>query len=170
MTLSPRTELYFIRHGIAAERGTYAHDDERPLTDKGRWRTQAVAERLVALGCQVELILSSPLVRAHQTTQILLQVGLAPTAKTLELLAPDGTLSDWLPWLADWQRAHPVSRLALVGHEPDLSSWAQQLVNGAVSDRWQLKKAGIIGVQVPEAQGAIGHGQLFWLTPPRLLL
>ncbi|MEM6837626.1 MAG: phosphohistidine phosphatase SixA [Cyanobacteria bacterium P01_C01_bin.120] len=170
MTSSPQTELYFIRHGIAAERGTYANDDERPLTDKGRSRTQAVAERLIALDCKVELILSSPLIRAHQTSQILVAAGLAPTAKPLELLVPGGHLTDWLLWLADWQLTHPVSHLALVGHEPDLSSWAQQLVHGEARDRWQLKKAGVIGVQVPEARGAIGHSQLFWLTPPRLLL
>lgn len=170
MALSPQTELYFIRHGIAADRGTYANDDERPLTDKGRSRTQAVAQRLVNLGCRVEVILSSPLVRAHQTTQILLEAGLSPTAEIVEALAPGGNLRDWLPWLATWQLAHPISRLALVGHEPDLSSWAQQLVSGQNSDRWQLKKAGVIGVEVPEAERAIGHSDLFWLSPPRLLL
>lgn len=170
MVLSPQTELYFVRHGIAADRGTYANDDERPLTDKGRSRTQAVAQRLVALGCRVELILSSPLVRAHQTTLILLEAGLAPTSATANALAPGGHLKDWLPWLADWQMAHPISRLALVGHEPDLSCWAQQLVHGQASDRWQLKKAGVIGVEVPEANRAIGHSDLFWLSPPRLLL
>jgi len=170
MGLSPQTELYFIRHGIAADRGTYANDGERPLTDQGRSRTQAVAKRLVDLGCRVELILSSPLVRAHQTTQILLEANFAPTSKTLDWLAPGGHLKNWLPWLAEWQMAHPVSRLALVGHEPDLSHWAQELVHSQVSDRWQLKKAGVIGVAVPAAERAIGRGELFWLTPPRLLL
>ena len=170
MVLSPQTELYFIRHGIAAERGTYANDDDRPLTDKGRARTQSVAHRLVELGCRVEMILTSPLVRARQTTQILLETGLAPTSETIELLAPGGELPNWLPWLADWQMAHPVSRLALVGHEPDLSSWAQLFVHGQISHSWQLKKAGVIGAEVPAAKDAIGHSVLFWLAPPRLLL
>lgn len=166
----PQTELYFIRHGIAADRGTYANDDERPLTEKGRQRTTAIAQRLYELGCRVELILTSPLVRAQETTQLLLAAGIAPMAETVDLLAPGGELATWLPWLAQWQTAHPISRLALVGHEPDLSEWAQQLVTGHRGDRWQLKKAGIIGVQVPAAAGAIGQSELFWLTPPRLLL
>ncbi len=170
MALSQQTELYFIRHGIAAERGTYANDDDRPLTDKGRARIQAVAHRLVDLGCRVEMILTSPLVRAHQTTQILLEAGLAPTSETTKFLAPGGNLSDWLPWLADWQMTHPVSRLALVGHEPDLSHWAQLFVQGQVSQHWQLKKAGVIGVEIPAAKDAIGNSELFWLAPPRLLL
>jgi phosphohistidine phosphatase len=170
MDSSPQTELYFIRHGIAANRGTYAQDEERPLTEQGRLRTRAIGDRLVQLGCRVEHILTSPLVRAHQTTQILLEADLAPTSATLEVLAPGGELQHWLSWLTDWQMAHPVSRLALVGHEPDLSRWAQLLVHGQESHNWRLKKAGVIGVEVPPAKDAIGHSTLFWLAPPRLLL
>lgn len=170
MVLSRQTEVFFIRHGIAAERGTYANDGDRPLTEKGRQRTAAVAARLVQLDCRVEKILSSPLVRAQQTTELLLGAGIASEAETLADLAPEGSLSDWLSWLGTWQDDHPISRLALVGHEPDLSAWAQQLVTGQDSDRWQLKKAGVIGVTVPEAAGAIGNSELFWLTPPRFLV
>jgi len=166
----PSTELYFIRHGIAAERGTYANDDDRPLTDKGRSRTEKVAQRLKTLGCTVDRLLASPLVRAQQTAEILQRVGIADQIETVAALAPAGRLTPWLAWLATWQADHARSRLALVGHEPDLSSWAQQLVMGTVSDRWVLKKAGIMGIQVPAAAAAIGHSELFWLTPPRLLL
>ncbi|MEL6381595.1 MAG: phosphohistidine phosphatase SixA [Cyanobacteria bacterium J06626_18] len=170
MDLSPQTELYFIRHGIAAERGTYAKDEERPLTEKGRSRTESVAWRLQTLDCKVDCILSSPLVRAQQTAGILLDIGLSATSEILDDLAPEGSLQTWLPWLANWQTQHPRSCLALVGHEPNLSHWAQELVTGQVSDRWILKKAGVIGVSVPAAADAIGQSQLFWLAPPRLLL
>ncbi|MEM1279523.1 MAG: phosphohistidine phosphatase SixA, partial [Cyanobacteria bacterium P01_H01_bin.152] len=114
--------------------------------------------------------LASPLVRAQQTAEILLKVELAHTFETTDLLAPGGHLADWLPWLTRWQIDHPTSRLALIGHEPDLSRWAQQLVHGMWGDRWQLKKAGVIGVEVPAAEAAIGRSELFWLAPPRLLL
>ncbi|MGF1458025.1 MAG: phosphohistidine phosphatase SixA [Leptolyngbyaceae cyanobacterium] len=170
MASSPLTEIFFIRHGIAAQRGTYANDDQRPLTDKGRSRTTAVAQRLVELGCHVEILLTSPLVRAQETAAILLEANLAPTLETVDLLAPGGHLNDWLPWLTDWQTAHPVSRVALVGHEPDLSSWAQLLVEGETRDRWRLKKAGVMGIEVPVAKEAIGQSTLFWFTPPRFLL
>lgn len=167
---SPQTDLYFIRHGIAVERERYAEDAARPLTEKGQARTQQVAQRLKELGCEVDCILSSPLMRAQQTADILLSVGLAQQAKILMALVPGGDLQAWLAWLAPWQLEHPRSALILVGHEPDLSTWAQQLVMGQTSDRWILKKAGIIGIQVPKAEAAIGQSRLFWLTPPRLLL
>lgn len=166
----PQTELYFIRHGIAAERGTYANDAERSLTEKGRSRTQQVAERLIFLGCKFDCILTSPLIRARQTTDILLQVGLSTASEIMVDLAPEGDLQSWLLWLAQWQKHYSQSSLALVGHEPGLSLWAQQLVVGQTSDRWVLKKAGVIGVQVPAAAAAIGQSYLFWLAPPRLML
>ncbi|MEM9816281.1 MAG: phosphohistidine phosphatase SixA [Cyanobacteria bacterium P01_D01_bin.6] len=170
MALSPQTELYFIRHGIAAERGIYEHDGDRPLTERGQSRTQAVAKRLVQVGCCADLILASPLVRAQQTAEVLLKAELAQTFETADLLSPGGHLADWLPWLTGWQTDQPTSRLALIGHEPDLTRWAQQLVHGMWGDRWQLKKAGVIGVEVPAAEAAIGRSELFWLAPPRLLL
>ncbi|MDB9525677.1 phosphohistidine phosphatase SixA [Oscillatoria sp. CS-180] len=170
MASSPQTDLYFIRHGIAAERGTYDNDDERPLTEKGRSRTKKVARRLKELNLEFDLVLTSPLIRASQTAEILLKTGLAPISETRLELAPGGSLQAWLPWLAQWQTCHSESRLALIGHEPDLTMWAQQLVIGQISDRWHLKKAGIVGVQVLAAEEAIANSMLFWFTPPRLML
>ncbi|MEM6424427.1 MAG: phosphohistidine phosphatase SixA [Cyanobacteria bacterium P01_D01_bin.128] len=168
MALSTPTELYLIRHGIAAERGTYLNDGDRPLTDNGRAKTQRIAERLVDLKLHFNTLLTSPLVRARQTADILVNAGLASTAEISQLLAPGGDLAAWLNWLNDWQ-ATGNQRLALVGHEPDLSHWGQQLVQGDISDRWILKKAGIIGLQVPAARQAIGQSRLVWLAPPRFI-
>ncbi len=164
------TELYLIRHGIAAERGTYADDRDRPLTEKGRDRTTQVAERLLALGCRFDTLLTSALVRAVETATILVTAGLASTYSITPALAPEGDMADWLSWLAPWQAEHPQGTLALVGHEPDLSTWAQFLVTGTPHGNWQLKKAGVMGLSVPPAEQALGHSELFWLAPPRLLL
>jgi hypothetical protein len=97
------TTLYLIRHGIAAERGTYADDHDRPLTAKGRDRTERVAQRLSQLEIGFDLLLSSPLVRAYETAEILVYQGLAPYFTRHDALAPGGDLADWLTWLGDWQ-------------------------------------------------------------------
>lgn len=169
LTAKPQTHVYFIRHGIAAERGTYSDDDQRPLVEKGIRKTENVAQRLVELGLYFDTLLTSPLVRAIQTAEILCEANLAESYQVFEPLAPDGKLQDWLTWLGQWQSIVPAS-LALVGHEPDLSQWAQQLVQGHIDNRWGLKKAGIIGVTVPKAAEAVGYSHLFWLAPPRFLL
>ncbi len=165
----PFTQVYLIRHGIAAERGTHLDDAQRPLIQKGINKTEKVARRLVTLGLCFDTLLTSPLVRAVQTTELLCENGLAREYQLFSPLAPGGSIHDWLDWLKSWQSPEH-STLALVGHEPDLSHWAQQLVHGAGDRTWILKKAGVIGVDVPKAEHALGHSQLFWLAPPRLLL
>ena len=163
------TQVYFIRHGIAAERGTYLDDDQRPLIKKGIRKTEKIAQRLLTLGLRFDRLLTSPLVRAVQTAEILCQAGLTQDYQVFKPLAPNGSLQDWLDWLGALQSV-ALTNLALVGHEPDLSQWAQQLVQGSIEHRWVLKKAGIVGITVPEAQIAIGRSQLFWLAPPRFIL
>lgn len=162
------TELYLIRHGIAAARGAYANDADRPLVDKGIHKTRQVAQQLKSLNLSFEQILTSPLVRARQTAEILQQAGLSNRLEVFSPLAPGGELRAALDWLAVWQQTHQ-GRLALVGHEPDLSQWAELLVAGAVTGRWILKKAGIIGLKAPAAALAIGGSELFWLVSPRFL-
>lgn len=168
-----RTEVYFIRHGIAAERGAYANDADRPLVAKGLRKTQQVAERIKACGVAFDLILTSPLVRAKQTADLLKAAELCSDIEEFLALSPGGQLEDWLTWLADWQQRHGAPEppcLALVGHEPDLSQWAQQLVQGQTHDQWVLKKAGIIGLSIPDAKSALGNSDLFLLVPPRFFI
>ncbi len=182
------TEVYFIRHGIAIARDECLDDEARSLTQKGFAKTQRVAQRLSDLGLQFDILLSSPLVRSQQTADILHAAGLASQVQEYLPLQPGGRLLDWITWLGQWQFAHSnksiadtedwnnsvQTSVALVGHEPCLSQWAQQLVCGQLpmlqQSSWTLKKAGIIGLQVPAAERAIGQSQLFWLSPPRFLL
>jgi len=162
-------DLYIVRHGLAGEHGSYADDEKRPLTEEGHRKTTQVAKRLKALDLQFDTILTSPLVRARQTADILMEVGLGKTLEESRLLAPEGHIQDWVPWFDVWKQSGGEC-LALVGHEPNLSSWAEQLVWGEIRHHIQLKKAGVIGITLPEGRSPIGQGELFWLTPPRFLL
>ncbi|MEM9817350.1 MAG: phosphohistidine phosphatase SixA, partial [Cyanobacteria bacterium P01_D01_bin.6] len=112
---------------------------------------------------------TSPLLRATQTAKILQQGGLSNRVEVFPPLAPGGSLPQWLAWLSTWQQADSQC-LALVGHEPDLSEWAQRLVVGSIDHQWTLKKAGVVGLRVPVAEGAIAHSELFLWVPPRFLL
>lgn len=158
--------LYLIRHGIAVEREDCATDEERPLTENGRKKTRSVAERLLACDLRLELVLTSPLVRARQTAEILQAVGLAGQVQEFADLAPGGRLQAWL----DWRDRHPLDSLAVVGHQPDLGLWAEHLVWGRAEEKLAVKKAGIIGVELPESGSPLGHSELFLLTAPRWLL
>jgi len=165
-----RTTLYLVRHGIAEERSPTQADDTRALTPAGQKKTQRVAERLRSLGIQWDLVLTSPLVRAQQTATILRNCGLTQHLEISTELAPAGQLERWLDWLQIWQAEHPQGHLAIVGHQPNLGDWAEQLVWGDTRGRLVVKKAGVIGLTLPDAIAAIGNSELFWLTSPRLLL
>ena len=182
-------ELYLIRHGIAVERSHEIKDEERSLTAEGREKTRKVAKRLYELGLRFELILTSPLVRSRQTAEILHSCGLSSQIEEFSCLAPDGDIQNWLNWLEEWQMVSNNTQLALVGHQPDLGQWAEILVWGearvgaGLADTSEspatrlsnspvivLKKAGIIGLKLPQAGSPVGHSQMFWLTGPKFLL
>lgn len=160
-------ELYLIRHGIAVERGIYAHDAERPLTDKGRQKTRKVAQRLYDIGVRFDLILTSPLLRASQTTEILQNVGLTKQVEESSHLAPGGNIQDWLNWLSQWRNSDSEKYLALVGHQPNLGNWAELFVWGEITGQIIVKKAGVIGINLPNTGKPIGNSELFLLTSPK---
>src|SRR4029079_1951160 len=58
------TELYLVRHAIAAERGSEWPDDtKRPLTERGINRFKEVVKGLRRLDITVDEVFTSPLVR-----------------------------------------------------------------------------------------------------------
>ncbi|MEH2049158.1 phosphohistidine phosphatase SixA [Nostoc sp.] len=163
-------ELYLIRHGIAEDQGLGIKDEDRSLTKEGRQKTEKVAQKLVKLGLSFDLILTSPLVRARQTAEILIAEKLSSQLEESSHLAPDGQISSWLE---DWLEPKNYSQntqLALVGHEPNLSNWAEILLWGEAKASLVLKKAGMIGIKLPETGSPLGRSQMFWLTPPKYLL
>ncbi|MBH8565076.1 phosphohistidine phosphatase SixA [Nostoc sp. CENA67] len=163
-------ELYLIRHGIAEEKQPGLKDEQRNLTKEGRQKTEKVAHRLEKLGLQFDLILTSPLVRARQTAEILIAAGVSSQLEESTHLAPDGQISSWLLNWLEPRNYSPNTQLALVGHEPCLSSWAEILLWGEVKASLVLKKAGMIGIKLPEIGSAVGRSQMFWMTPPKYLL
>ncbi len=164
------TSLYLIRHGIAIERHEGLADEARYLTEKGEQKTRKVAQRLLDLDIRFEIILTSPLVRAYQTAEILRQVGLSKTVERFADLAPGGDLQNWVNWWLKSGYNKDGSSLALVGHQPDLGNWSEMLVWGSQTGKLLVKKAGVVGIILPTNETPIGNSELFLLTSPQWLL
>ncbi len=161
-------EIFLMRHGIAEDLQPGEVDADRELTTKGIAKTGRVALSMQEKGWDFDLVISSPLVRACQTAQILLESGLSEVLEIHPPLAPDGLLEDWLQWLASYRLTNPhAGRIVLVGHEPNLSQWTEMLVFGQVFDQIHLKKAGVIALQTPDTEDLIGKCELLWLIPPK---
>lgn len=167
--------LYLIRHAIAIDRDpkildSLTNDESRPLTKVGRKKMTQVADRLGKAGLKFDLIIASPLVRARQTADILIASQLSTQLEISSALAPAGNLSSWLNEWESRATDSPINTLALVGHEPNLSEWAELLIFGKIHNRLILKKGGIIGLQYVDDRIEIGTARLYCAIPPKYLV
>jgi phosphohistidine phosphatase len=158
-------ELYLIRHGIAAERGeAWPDDTKRPLTEEGMARLRKVVRGLAALGVSFDVVLTSPLVRARQTAEIVAGVAdpRAPIVAT-DSLAPDGSVQ---AVLSDLEKQTRRKRVALVGHEPSIGELAAKLAGSR--HRFEFKKGAVCRIDV-ETLPMAGPGSLRWFVTPKIL-
>src|SRR5262245_12823533 len=89
-------ELYLIRHAVAEERGDKWPDDtKRPLTEDGTSRMRKAARGLDRLGVTLDVVVTSPLVRAKQTAEVVASaLNPRPPIVSIESLAPEGTFQE----------------------------------------------------------------------------
>jgi len=156
-------ELYFLRHGLAGSRSRWAGpDSERPLTDEGKARMEREAATIEALGLSLDVIVTSPLVRAYQTAEIVARkIGLLDRLVTDERLAHGFGVCELGEVLDD----HPGAvAVMLVGHEPDFSLTVGELIGGGTV----AFKKGALG-RVDAGDASLGDAVLTWLLPPSVL-
>jgi phosphohistidine phosphatase len=161
-------DLYIVRHAIAVERGdpAYPWDDDRPLTPEGIHKFRLAARGLEKLGVKPARILSSPLIRARQTAEIL-RDAVAPDLEIeyTPALKPGADFGETLGAVA----ALGAKSAAIVGHEPHLSEFASYLLCGpGATTSITLKKGASALVQFP-TEPAPGLGYLEWLIQPGAL-
>jgi phosphohistidine phosphatase len=129
-------DLYVVRHAIAVERGEDSLDHARPLTDEGRTKFSKSARGLARLGCDLDLALHSPWVRARQTAELLVERVGGKMVETEGLArAPDAAL------LAEAKG----DAVAFVGHEPWMGELVSLLVLGRTTSgrAFAFKKGGV---------------------------
>ena len=156
-------KLYLLRHGLAADREEWSGDDvDRPLTGEGQARMAREAVTLARLGLSLDLILTSPLVRAYQTAESVAQrLGMMDKLITDERLAPGFGADQLAPLVREHANA---AALLLVGHEPDFSELIGALIGGG---RVECKKGSLACVNLPDPLRLAG--ELLWLLPPKIL-
>jgi phosphohistidine phosphatase len=161
-------DIYLLRHGDAVDRltGGYAHDKERPLTEKGQQEARIAAESLRGLGVTITEIFASPLVRATQTAHIAADILRPARGLTrCEALAPGGTPEAIVAALADVVTDDAV---LLVGHMPDLGELAGWLLWADPLVALPFRTGGLCRITVPTPPMP-GQGDFRWFAPPKLL-
>jgi len=162
-------ELYLVRHAEAAPRGRdYPDDAARPLTDEGADRFRRAVAGLRAVGVELDLVLTSPFVRARETAELLV-AGLRPkpTLLVVDALMPARKPAEVVAAVTRHAAAgRGASRLALVGHEPDLGELAARLLGA--KGAFEFKKGAVCRIDVDRAMPN-GPGALRWFLTPRVL-
>jgi phosphohistidine phosphatase len=154
-------ELYFLRHGIAADRGPEGSGDAgRPLTEEGIIKMERAVRALPRIEVIPDALISSPLVRARETADIVAR-HLKLDMRIDDALSPGCSLERLLPLLKPYATAQQVM---VVGHEPDFSEMIAALTGGS---RVVLKKGGLARVDLYDLE--TGYGVLMCLLPPRVL-
>jgi phosphohistidine phosphatase len=157
--------LYLIRHAIAVDK--YEDDSQRPLTDKGRKKMRNIAKGLRALGVEFDLILSSPYVRAAETAEILADVfKMKKEVKFSDNLVPTG---DPNLLIAELSETSNVESVAIVGHEPFLTSLIGLLVSDNASVDITLKKGGVCSLSADDLHHT-RKASMDWLLTPGILV
>lgn len=157
--------LFLMRHGIAVDRGSprYADDAKRPLTPEGRNKTRQIAKGLARLAPDLDWIVSSPLVRALETAELVSEGFVASIAVDISnALAPGGSPEALLSFLAKHSNRR---RVLVVGHEPDLSELAARLMGAGRHANLAFKKGGCCLITFDEFPPKSAGRLVWWLTP-----
>lgn len=144
-------------------------DSLRPLTDKGRARTQKMIRILKKMEPKLDMIVASPFVRAAQTAELIHEVYKdTQMMESLELI-PEASPQGFANWLS--QYAKSMRSVLAVGHEPQLSVFASWLACGTPRSFIQIKKAGIVGFELESFESiAPKNAELTYLLAPKLFI
>jgi phosphohistidine phosphatase len=158
--------IYLLRHAIAVERGTVHYpNDDRPLSQKGMKRFLKSAQGIAAILGEVDVILTSPLKRAHETALMTAkQCGIPQKVVITEHLLPGCIHNTIIPLLKKYKDKKHVM---LVGHEPDLSRLASNLL-GSSRSVIEFKKGALCCIELPLLTPK-ASGVLQWHLQPKQL-
>ena len=154
--------LYVVRHADALSvGGLVSRDADRRLSPRGEEDAERMGRALAQLDSNVDIVVTSPLVRAMTTGEIIAkQLSDRPVMHVSEHLAPgfsnNGLFKELLVLGAG-------SNIVAIGHQPDLSSFISYLIAGT-NEASVAMSAGSIAKLVLE--GSRPQAYLGWLLTP----
>jgi phosphohistidine phosphatase len=163
-------KLYVMRHGPAEDQADSGMDGDRALTASGRERVRNVAKLLLELEEEPIQIITSPLVRAVQTAEIVaLVTKLGDRAGTVKVRRELSPAQGGGPGLVAALASSASKRVMLVGHEPDLSELTSTLLSSAPRGEPKMgppsfDKAMVVGLHI---EPGAGRPRLRFVLDPR---
>lgn len=149
----------FFRHGIAENKEMSEEDFNRTLTPEGKKKLESAVPNLRYLLNMEKVILiwSSPLARAVETAEIISR-SLGEIPITEKEFIVEG---DYDQFLSELENTVKDCTLILVGHEPTLSTWVEQLTGSLLP----FGKGACAHVQIKD----VAEAQLLWFHQAKSL-
>ncbi|MDC8453763.1 MAG: phosphohistidine phosphatase SixA [Candidatus Nitrosotalea sp.] len=158
-------DLLVLRHGEAGRGSALPGDSTRALTTEGKQEIADLSNGLKSLGVKLDVIYTSPLLRAKQTAEIVAKsLKYKGKIEELDSLKPEGSKLDFYSVLSKLKQDSVV---LVVGHEPYLSDMIGEAISPS-GCRINLKKAGLARIKVISTLPKI-KGELRWLLTPKQL-
>lgn len=157
--------IYFLRHASAGEkRANPKQDEKRPLDKQGIDQCRLIGAALSSADVQVDLILSSPLKRATQTSSLIgNEIGYEGDLKIEAALRPEASFEAFREMLRKYAK---LDSIMVVGHNPSITEFCGLLLTNGIDTRVvELKKAGVARVEYSGKTNALLH----WALMPRLV-
>ncbi|MFN7262595.1 MAG: SixA phosphatase family protein [Pseudobdellovibrionaceae bacterium] len=163
-------KLILFRHAIAMEREEAQlkkiEDGKRPLTPKGKEKSEQMVKELLRLCPDVDMIVCSPLLRSQQTSEIIAKAYKISKIDQSAELVPEAPPMAFIQWLSQFARRKLA--VVAVGHEPHLSTLASWVLAGKTDSILELKKSGFAILEVDDlTQIVSGRATLELLVQPR---
>lgn len=154
--------LYFLRHADAL---AGADDAARPLSPRGWKQARRMGRFLEEAGVVFDAAYSSPLVRACETAEAVLNCCGAVSVsklKQVEVLANEATQKRFDAWL----RSLPeLEHVLLVGHAPTLAARVRSLLGLEDESTLDLPKGAVVCLETEDQRSA----SLKYFVTPKLL-
>ena len=135
--------LYLVRHAKATLENRTEKDIDRQLLEKGLKRTRHIIDFLIQKNTSVDLIVSSPAVRAFETARVLAHALKFPLVNIkIERLLYEGDADK----IGDLFYDLPQNKecLMIVGHNPSITNFANMLLAEPID---YLPTSGIVCIQ-----------------------
>lgn len=155
-------EIYILRHGHAQDANNGLDDFDRALTEEGIEKINRLSLFFNKLDANLELVLSSPYIRAKQTAEIFVSnLTQKPSIKIVDFLSCGASSKEISKGLIEYSSN---KNTLLVGHSPDLEVFLGKLIG---ADRIVFKKGALAKVNFENNIEL--SGELEWLITPKLI-
>ncbi|MBM4061711.1 MAG: phosphohistidine phosphatase SixA [Planctomycetes bacterium] len=148
--------IYLLRHGIAEDGSASGRDHDRALTEDGRRRLRRAAGAWRRLCEPPQVVFASPLRRAQETAEVLVEaIGNAAELRTEAAFSPGGNVATAVG-LLEAELLAGKACVACVGHEPHLGRLLGLLLTGLDDCPVPLRKGMLVGLETGSAASLAG--------------